>query len=102
MVAKNEDPPPQLEWIKLSEDLDKMLKTETMLEKMKRKTKENPFVPFGCLATIGALCYGLWSFKQGESRKSQKMMRMRVAAQGFTIIAFVVGLGLSATSAAKS
>ncbi|KAB0794730.1 hypothetical protein PPYR_11569 [Photinus pyralis] len=99
MVVKVESPPPELEWIKLSDDLDKMAQAETMQAKMKRKMKENPLVPIGCLATVAALCYGLWSFKQGRPQMSQKMMRMRIAAQGFTIVAFIVGLGLTARNA---
>ncbi|KAK5644354.1 hypothetical protein RI129_005654 [Pyrocoelia pectoralis] len=102
MVVEIESPPPELEWIKLSDDLSKMAKPETMLDKMKRKTKENPFVPIGCVATAAALSYGLWAFRQGRPKMSQRMMRLRVAAQGFTIIAFVIGLGLSATNVAKS
>lgn len=51
----------------------------------------------GCLATFGALSYGLWSFRQGRRQMSQYMMRLRVAAQGFTIVALMVGIGIGAT-----
>lgn len=46
----------------------------------------------GCAATVGALSYGLWSFRTGKTRMSQQMMRLRIVAQGFTITALVVGV----------
>lgn len=49
----------------------------------------------GCLATAGALSFGLYSFKQGERQMSQYMMRARILAQGFTVVALIVGVGLS-------
>ena len=50
----------------------------------------------GCLATAGALTYGLVMFKRGNTAKSQTMMRARVAAQGLTIVAIVVGVAMGA------
>ncbi|XP_046980964.1 uncharacterized protein LOC124546013 [Schistocerca americana] len=55
------------------------------------------FLIVGCLATFCALSYGLWSFRTGQRRMSQYMMRLRIAAQGITIAALIVGLGISAT-----
>lgn len=49
----------------------------------------------GCLLTVGALGYGLVSFKRGDIKMQQYMMRARVAAQGFTILAVCGGLGYS-------
>ncbi|CDQ93448.1 unnamed protein product [Oncorhynchus mykiss] len=40
-----------------------------------RKSKENPFVPIGCLGTAGALMYGVRAFKQGKTRQSQLLMK---------------------------
>ncbi|XP_071314076.1 HIG1 domain family member 2A, mitochondrial [Trachinotus anak] len=65
---------------------------ETFKEKLMRKTKQNPFVPIGCLATAGALMYGLRAFQQGKTHQSQLLMRGRIAAQGFTIVALLVGV----------
>lgn len=65
---------------------------ETFKEKFKRKTKENPFVPLGCLGTAGALMYGLRAFKQGKTRQSQLLMRGRIFAQGFTVVAIIFGV----------
>lgn len=51
--------------------------------------------------TFGALSYGLWSFRKGERQMSQYMMRARVLAQGFTIVALIVGIGIGATRSSK-
>lgn len=54
-------------------------------------------VILGCLATAGALTFGLYSFYTGQRKMSQLMMRTRVLAQGFTVLAVVVGIGISAS-----
>lgn len=86
---------PEFDWIQLQSEIQ--TSDETTQEKFFRKIKENPFVPIGCLATFGALSYGLWSFRQGKRQMSQYMMRLRIGAQGFTVVALIVGIGLSAT-----
>ncbi|EOD09536.1 hypothetical protein EMIHUDRAFT_198020 [Emiliania huxleyi CCMP1516] len=45
---------------------------------------KEPWIPFGCLVTVGALCTGLAGFIQGDQKLMQRMMRMRVVAQGAT------------------
>ncbi|XP_047440762.1 HIG1 domain family member 2A, mitochondrial [Mugil cephalus] len=67
-------------------------KDETFKEKFMRKTKENPFVPIGCLGTAGMLMYGLRAFHQGKTRQSQLLMRGRIFAQGFTVVAIIFGV----------
>ncbi|KAJ8282722.1 hypothetical protein COCON_G00052410 [Conger conger] len=67
-------------------------KEEGFKEKFMRKAKENPFVPIGCLGTAGALTYGLIAFKHGKTRQSQLLMRARILAQGFTVVAIIVGV----------
>ncbi|XP_072549172.1 HIG1 domain family member 2A, mitochondrial [Salminus brasiliensis] len=69
---------------------------EGFQEKFMRKTKENPFVPIGCLGTAGALIYGLRAFKHGKTRQSQLLMRTRIFAQGFTVVAIIVGVAVTA------
>ncbi|XP_071476782.1 HIG1 domain family member 2A, mitochondrial-like [Diadema antillarum] len=69
---------------------------EGFKEKFVKKVKQNPFVPIGCMATAGALTYGLVMFKRGQTGKSQMMMRARVAAQGLTIMAVLVGVAMGA------
>ena len=49
----------------------------------------------GCLATVGALTFGLLQFKRGNVERSQLAMRLRVIAQGGTVIALVAGVALS-------
>ncbi|XP_043843226.1 HIG1 domain family member 2A, mitochondrial [Dromiciops gliroides] len=72
------------------------VRDETVRAKFIRKVRENPVVPIGCLATAGALSYGLYCFHRGNSQRSQMMMRTRIFAQGFTVMAILGGLAVSA------
>ncbi|XP_035582075.1 HIG1 domain family member 2A-like [Zalophus californianus] len=69
---------------------------ESFKEKFLRKTRENPMVPIGCLGTAAALTYGLYCFHRGQSHHSQLMVHTRIAAQGFTVAAILLGLAASA------
>lgn len=60
-------------------------------EKFTEAMKKNPFVPLGCLVTIGVLGNGILAMRNKDRLKSQRMMRYRIAAQGSTIIALVIG-----------
>jgi len=64
---------------------------ETYQEKATRKFKENPWVPLGSLATVGALITAMVKMRRGESRSFNHWLRVRVAAQGLTIVALVAG-----------
>ncbi|KAI9552724.1 hypothetical protein GHT06_020603 [Daphnia sinensis] len=88
----------ELSWIQLREEIgsESLKNEETFKEKFARKFYENPFVPIGCAVTASALMYGLWSFRQGRPKMSQKMMRLRIAAQGFTVVGLMIGVGISA------
>ncbi|CAH0555225.1 unnamed protein product [Brassicogethes aeneus] len=93
----------QFDWLTLQRDMDTVMPTETQSQKFLRKFKENPFVPLGCLATSMALGYGLYTFKTGQRKMSQYMMRTRIAAQGLTVLALVMGIGMGAqTQTAKN
>jgi len=72
-----------------------VLLIKLLQEKFVRKFNENPFIPIGCLMTAGALTYGLYNFRKGRSHKSQMLMRLRIGAQGFTVAALLVGMGMS-------
>lgn len=74
-----------------------MYREETFQEKLYRKTGENPFIPIGLAVTTYALVSGLWTLRTGDRVKSQKMMRLRVVAQGFTVFALLAGVLYSAT-----
>ena len=52
----------------------------------------NPFVPLGLAATVFFLTNGLRHMALRNTEKSQMMMRGRVIAQGFTVVALVGGL----------
>uniref|UniRef100_A0A8C0HLG6 HIG1 domain-containing protein n=1 Tax=Buteo japonicus TaxID=224669 RepID=A0A8C0HLG6_9AVES len=55
----------------------------------------------GCLCTVGILTYGLISFKRGNTRQSQLMMRARILAQGFTFAALLGGMVVTAMKSRK-
>lgn len=50
------------------------------------------FLFLGAVVTLGFLGVGLKSMYDGNRMKSQMMMRGRIAAQGFTIVALLGGL----------
>lgn len=54
--------------------------------------RELSICPSGCLATAGALLYGLRAFHLGKNKQSQLLMRGRIAAQGFTVVAIIFGI----------
>jgi hypothetical protein len=60
--------------------------------KIKRMFTEQPLIPFGATVTLGFLLAGLTSMRSGDKARSQWMMRGRVAAQGFTVIAIYFGI----------
>ncbi|GMY24608.1 RING-H2 finger protein ATL48 [Fagus crenata] len=55
-----------------------------------KKRVRNPLVPVGAFVTAGVLTAGLISFRQGNSRLGQVLMRARVVVQGATV-ALMVG-----------
>jgi hypothetical protein len=63
---------------------------ETFTEKLYRKCTAQPFVPIGCGVTVLFLSLGLKAFHDGQSVRSNYMMRARVAAQGVTVV-FIMG-----------
>ncbi|KAF9467704.1 hypoxia induced protein conserved region-domain-containing protein [Collybia nuda] len=64
---------------------------ETYQEKATRKFKENPWVPLGSMATVGALIVAMVKMRRGQSKQFNHWLRVRVAAQGLTIVALVAG-----------
>ncbi|KAL7688330.1 putative hypoxia induced protein [Plasmopara halstedii] len=65
---------------------------ESGWEKLKRRCQEEPLVPIGCIATAGVLAGGLASFRRAaDAATQQKFMRMRVIAQGATVVAMALG-----------
>ncbi|XP_050421004.1 HIG1 domain family member 2A, mitochondrial [Adelges cooleyi] len=110
MSDKNDNKPDELEtleWLKLktsqgkTPDYIKQATLEKPANKFVRKIKENPFVPIGTMATVLFLGYGLKSMYTGDRMKSQMMMRGRIAAQGFTVVALLGGLFYKGMGALK-
>ena len=87
-LQKNEAPR-ETRMRSFSDELEE--KSEKRMEYLKKLAKYNPLVPIGCLVTVGVLGNGIWAMKNNNRNKSQRMMRYRVAAQGITVIALVVG-----------
>merc|ERR1712126_261331 len=65
---------------------------ESAGEKFKRKFWENPVLPVGAGLTTLALLLGLRAFRRQDKHMSQLMMRARVGAQGFTVLALLGGV----------
>ncbi|XP_044755901.1 HIG1 domain family member 2A, mitochondrial [Coccinella septempunctata] len=82
----------EFDWINIKKKYETVPVTQS--EKLMKKLKENPFVPVGAILTTVCLSYGLYSYRTGKAKMSQLMMRSRVAAQGFTVFALVLGIGM--------
>lgn len=95
------------DWGKLEEEMGKdrhtgtALQPETSYDKLLRKMKEEPFIPFGMGATTLILVGGVVSFGLKRTKLSQQLMRARVVAQGATLVAVVVA-SFSAIKARKN
>jgi len=61
--------------------------TEGYGERAWRKLKEEPLVPLGTLLTVGAFTMAVIKLRQRESQSLNRWMRVRVAAQAFTVAA---------------
>jgi hypothetical protein len=64
---------------------------ESYVDRAIRKCQNEPLVPIGALVTVGFLLQGLKAFHRGQTATAQKLMRGRVAAQAFTVIAMAFG-----------
>eukprot|EP00475_Leptophrys_vorax_P019722 TRINITY_DN27028_c0_g1_i1.p2 TRINITY_DN27028_c0_g1~~TRINITY_DN27028_c0_g1_i1.p2 ORF type:complete len:120 (+),score=13.77 TRINITY_DN27028_c0_g1_i1:236-595(+) len=63
-------------------------------ELFQRRDDKNPMVLVGALVTAGVLVAGLVSFKKGNDRRSQMLMRARVVAQGATVALMIGTIGV--------
>ncbi|KAL8691105.1 MAG: hypothetical protein Q9218_003598 [Villophora microphyllina] len=64
---------------------------ESRWKKFTRKLREEPLIPLGCAATTWALWGATKSIRRGDSVNAQRMFRMRLYAQFFTIVAMCAG-----------
>ncbi|RWS04012.1 respiratory supercomplex factor 1-like protein [Dinothrombium tinctorium] len=86
-----------LEWVQLMNEIhgdERFKPKESFWGRTKRKFSENPLVPIGIAATTFFLCRGLGYMLKKDVKKQQLMMRSRVAAQGFTIVALLFSFTL--------
>ena len=64
---------------------------EGFYDKLMRKSWDQPLVPAGAVATVVCLLYGFRSFHRGDSKNAQLLMRARILAQAFTVVAMGIG-----------
>ncbi|KAL8668296.1 MAG: hypothetical protein Q9168_007073 [Polycauliona sp. 1 TL-2023] len=64
---------------------------ESRWQKFTRRLKEEPLIPLGCAVTTWALYGATKSIRSGDSYNAQRMFRMRLYGQFFTIVAMVAG-----------
>ncbi|CAF0842743.1 unnamed protein product [Rotaria sordida] len=83
-IPMNESPEKQREFQRYKEI--------TFAQKASEKAKQNPLIPIGLLTTVGALTLGLRAVSRGDKWQSQMMMRARIGAQGFTILAVLASI----------
>ena len=72
----------------------KLKQSQSLEQRFYDKFMKQPLVPIGCGMTAYFLASGIRSFKNRDPRRAQKMMRARVGAQFFTLVAFVGYVGL--------
>jgi len=70
----------------------KVPERERFFQRIVNGVKQNPVVPLGLMATVFFLGNGLRHMAKRNAYQSQMMMRGRVLAQGFTVLAFLGGL----------
>jgi len=72
-------------------DEDDDFYSESRLQKLTRRIKEEPLVPLGCLLTVFALVGASRAMRKNDHHRANVMFRRRIYAQGFTIVAIVAG-----------
>ncbi|XP_034934437.1 respiratory supercomplex factor 1, mitochondrial [Chelonus insularis] len=83
-------PTPELEWVKIREELAEYDQIEPFQKKFKRVLIEHPLVPLGIMATCGSLVLGMRAMVQGDRLRSNLMMRFRIFFQAVTVAAMTV------------
>ncbi|KAL1914980.1 uncharacterized protein VTP21DRAFT_7685 [Calcarisporiella thermophila] len=68
-----------------------MSEPEFVWDRIKRKSKQEPIVPIGIGVTVFALVAATIALRQGNREHANRMMRLRVLAQGATVLAAVGG-----------
>ncbi|KAF2818724.1 altered inheritance of mitochondria protein 31, mitochondrial [Ophiobolus disseminans] len=64
---------------------------ENTLDKIWRRFREEPLIPFGCGLTVWAIVGASRSMRKGDHKMTNLYFRRRLYAQSFTIAVLVVG-----------
>ncbi|OAL52724.1 altered inheritance of mitochondria protein 31, mitochondrial [Pyrenochaeta sp. DS3sAY3a] len=64
---------------------------ENTLDKIWRRLREEPLVPFGCALTVWAIVGATRSMRKGDHKATNLYFRRRLYAQAFTIAVLVAG-----------
>ncbi|RDA93271.1 hypothetical protein CP533_6479 [Ophiocordyceps camponoti-saundersi (nom. inval.)] len=85
-------PPPSMPGsMPSSFDDDPNFHKERKMQKIVRKLKEEPLIPLGLGLTVFAFVNAYRAIRRGDSHQANRFFRIRVAAQGFTVLAMVGG-----------
>ncbi|KAI9888012.1 MAG: Respiratory supercomplex factor 1, mitochondrial [Watsoniomyces obsoletus] len=64
---------------------------ESIFQFLGRRIREEPLIPIGCAFTCWALVEAAKSVRSGDRNRTNRMFRRRIYAQGFTVVAMLVG-----------
>ncbi|GMM31255.1 Rcf1 protein [Martiniozyma asiatica (nom. inval.)] len=67
------------------------LEDMSVIDKIIYRSKQQPLVPLGCLATTAAVVMAAKGVKSGNAPQAQFWFRWRVGLQGATLVALVLG-----------
>ncbi|KAK8865829.1 hypothetical protein IAR55_000977 [Kwoniella newhampshirensis] len=62
-----------------------------------KRCKAQPAVPIGCVATVGALLGATYHLRMGNRQRFNQFLRLRVYAQGLTVVALMIYGGVAFT-----
>ena len=83
--------PELLNWVDRANIIFSDFRQDNRMAKLKRLIMQDPLVPLGCALTVAALLGATRAMKRNDHHTANKMFRRRIYAQGFTILAIVVG-----------
>lgn len=75
----------------LGKALTLYISSKNVVDKFIERCKEQPFVPLGVLATIGAVGMAARGLRRGDKHDANRWFRWRVIFQGLTVVALVAG-----------
>lgn len=66
--------------------------TDTGVDRLQRRLREDPLTPIGSVLTVAALTYATVQLRRGNQKLFQRALRYRVAFQAITVGTAAVGL----------